>query len=567
MAVAAESEEAAEEALRLIRVEWELLPFVLDMEEAVKAGAPLIHPEIAPNHNILPPDTYAGPDVPIQRGDMEAGFAKDDVVVEARSRYSNPTHGILERCVCLAKWDNDKLTVWSNTYEADQTRMYLSEVLKLPLNKVRVIAPHLGAQMGRADSGEQLYYIIAALFAKRTGRPVKFRHTRRESFQTTRTGHIQYCKIGAKKDGTIDTLYLKQTGDMGAYVDCGIGAVKSTPQNYIQNFMLNTPNLKFEAYGVYTNKISASCQRGIGHITPDFITGLAIDMLAEKLGMDPIQLVLKNFGWPPLPNKSLEAVLTEGAKRVGWNNRHKPGEGPTEGSKKRGMGFSCHNSWHAAWQEQRRGPIQVMVKINPDGTVILDAPTVETGPGSNTCAVLACADALGVDVKDIHWISTVDTETSLKDQVQTDSAVSYVLAEGVHLAASDAKRQILERASAELKAPADELDMEDGRIYVRNTPVKGILIRDLFSKGELGVQNLVPIIAYSAKTLPADVTGVPYLATFADVEVDTETGEVRVCKMVIANDLGTVMYPGGGRSTGGRTMHGLRRSSLRGTHL
>ena len=551
VAVAAESEETAEEALRMVHVEWEALPFVLDMKQAMKPEAPLIHPDIAHDSNILPPDPFGGPDVVIQRGDAERNLAEADVAIEASSTYSNATQGVLDKWCCLAQWGNEGLTVWSNSYEADQTRMFLSEMLDLPLNKVRVICPYVGAQMGRGDTGEQTFFIISALLSKKTGRPVKFRHTRRESFHDTRIGQLGYCKMGARKDGTITAVHLKLIVNCGAYADESMAASKRGPQVYIQNCLLNVPNLRLEGYGVYTNIIPSSIMRGVGHIQANFITELAVEILAEKLGMDPIELILKNFGWPPLPNKSLEAVLREGARRIGWENRHRPGEDPTAtGTKRRGIGFSFHNGWHAAWQEVRRGPIQTLIKVNCDGTAILEAPTVETGPGSNTCCVLICAEALGLNVKDVHWISTVDTESGLKDQVQTDSAVSYVFAEAIHAAASDAKNQILELAARELNLPTNELSIDNGVIYAK-TREKGLPLKELLSKG-----TLVPIVACATRPPPAEVTGVPYIATFAEVEVDTETGEVRVSRMVVVNDLGTVMYASGaeGQQIGGQCM-------------
>jgi xanthine dehydrogenase molybdenum-binding subunit len=552
VAVAAESEEIAEQALSAVDVEWDVLPFVLDIETAMKPGAPVIHPEITSKGNVLPPDDYWGHDVMIQRGDVEKCFAEADVTIEANSRYSKSTHAVLDNWCCLVECDYDRLTVWSNSYDPDMTRMYLSEMMGIPLNNVRVISPYLGAQMGRGDTGEQTFFVVAALLSRKTGRPVKFRHTRRESFHDTRTPQVGYCKIGARRDGTIDGLYMKQLGECGAYADLSVAATKFVPQEYIHSTFLNIPNLKFEAYLAYTNRIPSSCMRGIGHIQANYLTGLAIDILAEKLGLDPIELILKNIGYPPLPNKSLETVLREGARRIGWENRHKPGEGPTEkGTKKHGLGFSFHCGWHAAWQEVGRGPIQVMIRVNPDGTVILEAPTAETGTGSNTCVALVCAETLGVCVKDVHWISTVDTERSLKDQVQTDSAVSYVFAEAIQIAALDAKRQILELAAREMNAPPNELDIEEGRIYVKKTPEKGLPVKTLLSNGDM-----VPILAYASKPLPSEVTGVPYLATFVDVEVDIETGQVSVSRMVVVNDVGTVMYASGaeGQQVGGQCM-------------
>ena len=185
-----------------------------------------------------------------------------------------------------------------------------------------------------------------------------------------------------------------------------------------------------EAYVVYTDRIPGCMMRGIGNSQINFVLGLLLDVLAEKLDIDPIDLAVKNFGheWGEIPDKSLSAVLKAGAERVSWHQRHAPGAGATiAGAKKRGVGFSFHPAWHAEWQEGRRGQVQVNMTLHPDCTVTLDAPTVETGTGSNTCNVLGCAEALGflgIGPEHISWIIPVDTDRGLRDCVQTDSAVS-----------------------------------------------------------------------------------------------------------------------------------------------
>ena len=165
------------------------------------------------------------------------------------------------------------------------------------------------------------------------------------------------------------------------------------------------------------------------------------------------------------------------------------------------------------------------MKLNPDCTVTLYAPTVETGPGSNTCNVLGCAEALsflGVTPSDIHWESTVDTETSLKDTVQTDSAVSYLQSEVMVSAAKEIKMKILEAASTKLGATPDELDVVDGRIYVKASPENGMTVKELLLQADL-----IPITAIASRRPSTEKTGVPFMATFSEVEVDTETGQVR----------------------------------------
>ena len=544
--VAAETEAIAEEALRLIKVDWEILPFVLDPMEAMKPGAPPVHPDISPN-NILPPDPVGGGDAYLTRGNVEKGFAEADVVSEATSVYHNANQGALENWCCLAKWESDKLTLWSNSYEADQTRMFVSQMLDLPLHKVRVISNYVGGQFGRNDTGDQPLFIFTALLAKKAGRPVKFKHTRREAFHDSRQPAIYSSKIGAMKDGTITALAFKAIGNVGAYADHSMFALKFAPAEAAEMAFAHIPHLKMEAYGVYTNKLPACMMRGVGNSQLNLILGHIVDVLAEKLRMDPIDLVIKNFGheWESLPDKSLTEVLTEGASRIAWKEkRHPPGGGPVyDGVKKRGVGFSFHPGWHAAWQEMRRGQIQVGIRLNPDGTVRLEAPTIETGPGSNTCNVLGCAEALsflGISPGDIHWGATVDTDTSLKDTVQTDSSASFLQAEVLVDAAQMLRRKVLEAAAPVLEATPEDLDIREGHIFRKGSPEKGISFREVLWQGDL-----VPITVTVSRPPASEKMGVPFLAAFAEVQVDTSTGQVQVRKLIILNDCGTVMYASG----------------------
>ena len=280
-----------------------------------------------------------------------------------------------------------------------------------------------------------------------------------------------------------------------------------------------------------------------------------VDGLAERLNMDPIELALKNFGhaWGTCPDQSLTAVLKTGAERIGWaEKRHKPGQGPFyDGVKKRGVGFSLHPGWHAEWQEERRGQVQAKISLHPDGTVTLDAPTVETGTGSNTCNVLGCAEALGflgVRPEDITWVSTIDTDSGMRDCVQTDSAVSFLQSEVLAVAAQQLKQKLLELASPALGVPADQLTIADGQIAGAG---KSISVKDLLWKGDL-----VPLSVMVSRRPSGKRTGVPYIASFAEVEVDTSTGRTQVLKLVIINDCGTVMYASGAEAqqVGGQVM-------------
>ena len=543
--VAAESEQVAEEALRLIRVDWEVLPFVLDPEAAMLPGAPVLHPEIAPG-NVLPADPVGGPDVFLDKGDAEVALAAAEVVVEGTSVYHNANQGTLENWCCLARWEGETLTIWSNSYEADQSRMHISQMLEVPLSRVRVISHYVGGQFGRNDTGDQPFFLFTALLARRTGRPVKFRHSRREAFHDSRQPITYRGRVGARSDGTITALALDATGNVGAYADHSVFALKYAPAEVAEVCFAHIPNVRLAARGVYSNVLPGCMMRGVGNSQLNLILGHLVDLLAERLGLDPVEVAARNFGhrWESLPDRSLQAVLAEGARRIGWTQkRHAPGKGRSRDGKRRGVGFSFHPGWHAEWQELRRGEIQVGLRLNPDGTVLLDAPTVETGTGSNTCNVLGCAEALGflgIRPEEITWVQVVDTERGLKDTVQTDSSVSFLQSEALVEAAAQLKAKVLEVAATRLGVPAEELEIADGLVSRSGSREAGVDFRRL-----LWQADLVPLSVMVSRLPASEQTGVPYLATFAEVEVDTATGRVEVLRLVVVNDCGTVMYASG----------------------
>lgn len=554
VAIAAESEQIAEQAIKLVDVEWEVLPFIMDPIAAMQPDAPVIYPHIAPK-NVLPGDPVGGPDCFLIKGDVEQGFAKSDVVMEMDTSHHNPTQGSLDPWCCMVEWEGEQLTVVSNSYATDQTRMHMSQMLALPLHNVRVISKYVGGQFGRADTGDQPFFLFTALLAKKAGRPVKFKHSRRDSFHDTRQSVLYHCKVGAMKDGTITTLQFKSIGDVGAHADHSVFALKFAPAEISEVALAHIPNMRMESYAVYTNHIPGCMMRGVGNSQFNFIFGRMIDGLAEQLGMDPIELAIKNFGheWGTCPDPSLKAVLEAGAQRINWSDkRHKPGGGELfDGVKRRGVSFSLHPAWHAEWQEVRRGQVQVKITLLPDGTVTLDAPTVETGTGSNTCNLLGCAEALnflGIRQQDITWVATIDTNSGMRDCVQTDSAVAFLQSEVMVQAAQELKTKLLDLAAPVLGIPPQQLEISDGTI---KGPGKSISVKELLMKGDL-----VPISVMVSRKPNSQKTGVPYIASFAEVEVDTTTGRTQVIKLVIINDCGTVMYASGAEAQqiGGQVM-------------
>jgi CO/xanthine dehydrogenase Mo-binding subunit len=248
-------------------------------------------------------------------------------------------------------------------------------------------------------------------------------------------------------------------------------------------------------------------------------------------------------GEPPRQEPGQGPRRGSGAHRL-ERKRHAPGAGEVlEGAKRRGVGFSCHPAWHAEWQETRRGKVQVAITLNPDCTVLLAAPSVETGNGSNTCNVLGCAEALGflgIGTDDIRWAPTVDTSAGMKDCVQTDSAVSYLQSEVMAHAALELKKKLLDLAAPELGAEAEEMEIADGIAFVAAFPERRVSVKELLLAGDLA-----PITVHMSRAPLATRTGVPFIANFAEVEVDESTGRVAALKLVVVNDCGTVMYASG----------------------
>ena len=322
---AAETEALADEALRLLDLEWEVFEHVLDPHESVSPDAPRIHPDLNHGSNTLPPEPLCGDDLWFDKGDVDRALAESDVVVEVNSKYHNADHGCLDTMGCMIHWTEDRLTCWSNSYQGDQLRAHLCTMLDLPMHKVRVIIPYLGASMGRWNVGDQLFFLFTALLSKRTGRPVRFKHTRREDFHDTRNAIEWRCRMGGNRDGTITGAHFTGLADAGGYVEHTIAALKfMTGFEVPECFIAPIENIRFQGRSVYTNKIPGGCMRGIGNNQFNLCLMLAVDELAEKLGLDPIDLALKNFGheWGRKPDVSLKALLEEGARRIGWADRH-----------------------------------------------------------------------------------------------------------------------------------------------------------------------------------------------------------------------------------------------------
>lgn len=550
VAVAAETEEIAEEALKLVNVEWDIRDAFLEVEESKSEKATILHPELNPDSNQLPHREQCDNDMVFHKGDVDKAFLEADAVLEINETFGgNSVHGCLDYRGCLIEWKDEKLTVWTNHYYNDQTRIYLQAHLKLPLSKIRVVNCNNGGHFGKWNMGEDVFFIITALLAKKSGKPVRYKMTNQEEFHDGRNMTTWDIKLAAKKDGTITGMDFFGIGNSGAYFGGAEYNCEFIIKENVHRIYSCIPNIRLRDTVYFTNRLPGGIMRGIAHIQISFALSQAVDALSEKLGMDPVELIGKNFAdeWLPHPSESLLAVLKKGAEKIGWESRHKAGEGELiDGCRKRGLGVSFNNLWHGEWQETVRGRIEVSIRVDPDLSVILNAPTNECGNGSNSACVFACAEALDfLEIKpgDITWISHNDTEMGLKDCPPTDSIVSVIMPEAIQETGYKIKEEFCRRAALMLDCESEELDVQNARVFLKSNPEIGMPAKDVMME-----DDCVPIYAHTVRSNNREVTGIAFGAWFAEVEVDTETGKVDVLQLVIVSDVGQVMHASGAES-------------------
>lgn len=569
-AVAAVSKDIADEALALIKVEYEELPAVFEPEEAMKDRAPEIHGEIVPNgpcawedwgvarkarsykaeNNICATNEQA-------HGDIEKGFAESDYIREDRYYIPATSHVCMEPHVALASWDPSfgKLDVWLTHMGYEIKRYWLARVLKLPVSKVRVHKTYVGGTFGGKISIFS-YEILAAFLSRKTLRPVKISLTREEVFISCHLSHRFYIdvKTGVKKDGTIMAQHVKAINDPGAYR--GSSPVVLFLTHGFRRPIYNIPNAKHEGIGVYTNKSVCMSKRGHGSPQMSFAVESQLDQIAEDLGLDAAEIRLKNLRkvGEVLPNGDTlnSCGLTEGVTKAmelsGW--QEKRGKGRAEN---RGIGMGISAMFSGA-QYYPYGAAATM-KLNPDGTFTLFTGAVEFGQGSDTSMSQIAAEELGVSLEDIVLVSA-DSEICAIDHGNWLSGGTFVTGEAVRRAAADVKRQILDFAAQWFEVTAEEVEIADRRVGVRNNPEKALSLGELMLNS-IQARNGDPILGKGfCKPVP-EVEFYPSLSkgtgrwtnaygfsiSVAEVEVDRETGKVKILKITNADDCGFPINP------------------------
>ncbi len=521
--VAAESEAIAEDALRLIRVEYEVLPAVFDAAEALRPGAPLVHPQ----GNLV-----GGKTLEVERGGVAQGLAEAARVFEGTFHTQMHAPVGMETRAALAEWDGDRLTVWKTSRAVHASdRQTLASVLGLPLEQVRVICPNMGGGFGNKDEGRLA--VLVALLARRAGRPVRIEYSRVEEFVAGRNrqeAHM-HLKIGIHADGTPTAIALQATMNAGAFVASGMNVTRRVGQGAL--YLYTCPHARFEGMTVYTNRPAGGSFRGLGAPLGHFALEVLIDQIAEALGVDPLDYRLQHHvtsagqpgqrrtppdqvlpdepveGGVPFSSNGLRECLLAGAERIGWRQRRQP-NGTASGVLRRGLGMAMGIYKGGIGREG-----EAEVRITPDGRVELAVGGVDVGQGSTTVLAQIAAEALGVPVDRIDVVMA-DTGRTPPAHVTAGSSTTITTGGAVKLAAEDAKRQLL--ALVDGIPQAFDPGVAAGR------------------RGD--VVGTARVTSGSREYLTN-----AFAAHFAEVEVDMQRGRIRVLRYVAAHDSGRIVHP------------------------
>jgi CO/xanthine dehydrogenase Mo-binding subunit len=559
-AVAATDPYIAEEALRLIRVEYDPLPAVFDPEEAMQPGAPEIH---ATHPKVKEPLINIAGKTETGWGDVETAFAQADYVREDRFESHLRTHGYLEPQVTVASYEpGAKLNVWTSSMGPFLKRAKLARTLGLPFSAVRVQKAWVGGAFGgKIDLFSHEF--CAALLSIKTGRPVKVEASREEIFAAYRHGQplIVEVKTGVKKDGALMAQQLRIINNCGAYRGSGVVVIFLSWGFTMVPYRL--PNLKYEGYAVYTNNPVRAPQRGHGAPQLRFAVESQMDMIAEELGIDPVELRLKNarVSGEQLPNGDnlhncgLIECIRDAAEHTQFKQkygvkrkRHIDNDPIRRGI---GMGVSAYFGGSLIYPNSS----SATVKMNDDGTATLLTGALDLGQGAETVLSQIVAEELKIPVEEIRVIAA-DTDTTPVDIGSWISGNTYVTGNAARMAASEVRKKLLNIAAEKMEVAIDDLVMANKAVQVVGSPEHQLSYRELIAQS-VQKQRGDPVRGEGHWRTMRDEPFHPSLATtkgrwsenyavdaqVAEVEVDTQTGVVRLVRAVTAHDCGFPINP------------------------
>jgi xanthine dehydrogenase molybdenum-binding subunit len=549
-AVAAVDEDIAERAVDLIKVKYKPLPAVFDPEEAMKDDAPQLHAEAKGNRNWMKYE--------FEYGDVASAKADSDVVIKKRFKLPRINHCCLGPWSSVATWDNKgNLTMYSPTQVPFLYQRDLANALQIPAAKVRVIQPKIGGGFG----GKLDIYpneVICAMLAKKSGRPVMLTFTREEEFKYTPTRQpaIIDMEVGAKKDGTLTFRDVYLILDNGAYTSWG-ATIPYVLMNPITS-LYKCKNIKFKTAIIYTNNMYAGAMRGYGNLQGTFALENLMDMLAEELGMDALELRLQNCNEPneitpqnmQVTTCGLRECLETVAKRLDWSNKRDHRDIQT-GPLRRGVGLASYFHVGGGARVYKSDGCGAIIKIDDFGQVTLITGSTDIGQGSETVVAQIAAEELGVHTEDVT-VENQDSAIKPWDVGVHASRTTFIAGNAAREAAAKLKGQILVAAADILAESQNKLDIKDRKVFSKDDPDKamdiGKLIRTAHFREE-GKQFMAeafydPPTERQDREFKGNISVTYGFGTQgAEVEVDMETGHVKVLKMVIANDVGRAINP------------------------
>jgi CO/xanthine dehydrogenase Mo-binding subunit len=546
-AVLAVDELTAEQALGLIDVEYEDLPSMTDIEEAIAVGAPLVHEQWQGKAELRgssygAPDRFKGTNIcshfGYARGDVEKAFHKADHVFEDTFRFPKVQHYSMEPHVMIAHFEQDHLTVWSACQDPFGLRDHLAAIFSLPLSHVRIVVPYVGG-----GYGGKLYVKaepIAAALSWKARRPVKLVMSASDSFKTvTRHPARVRIKSGVTADGRLLARECEIYMNTGAYADAGPRVTQKAGYRALGPYRI--PAAKIDAYCVYTNTVPAGAFRGFGSVQVAWAYESHTDLLAERLKMDPLEFRLKNLlkkGEEYTPGDTpVDCDLKEGllkvAKALDWKSGSKPntGKGLSVCLKDAGGTFKIAGA---------------TVKMSSDGSVVLLTGTVEIGQGSKTALSQVVAEELALGLDKIS-VAQLDTDVTPYDVSTSASSSMTVMGLAVQRAAQDAKKQLLEAAAKVLGSRIGELRLKEGKVCGKRgkTHSYGNVITEFFGSkaGEIIGRGMYRDLKTKKAALGATTTFWEVSWGGAEVEVDRETGAIHLRKYVSVADVGRAINP------------------------
>ncbi len=568
--VVASSVEAAEAALAQIEVQYEPLSHVLHPRDAARPGAPVLHEDLVdyPHDALLHPE--AGTNIchhyQLRRGSVQPAFASAHLVVENEYWVPWIAHVQLEPHGAVALWDGEAFTLWSSSQSPFFIRETVSHLFDISPSKVRVVIPYVGGGFG-GKSDVTVEPLLAIVAHKLPGLRVELILTREEMFYGTVIGRGAWGRIKTAVDagGRLLAEEAELYFSSGGYADYSVWISQGGGHNATGPYYI--PDLKIDSHSVYTNTPPTGAYRGYGHPEVHWMVERQMDIIARKLGMDPVELRLKNLLSPGKVN-SLGQVMQDyngradlclqavhNALAVDPDTGTQP-DAPTR--KVRGKGLACFMKSPVMRTNAQSGAI---IHFNEDGTVTLFTGAVEIGQGTFTVLCQIAAEALSLPAEQVHYAARVDTDFSPHEWQTVASHTTWAVGNAVRLAAVDALDQIKTAASEMLGVPVENLEARDGKIYPSGQPQRAVPYR-AFGTGYRRADGSAlnpPVVGRGTfvpknLTFPDRETGQGNLAaswTFgcqgAEVEVDLDTGQIAVLRLISAQDAGKIINPDAAR--------------------